>query len=182
MEIKRLFSCVKQRPISETRWNIVKENWPFHYKMANYLCGQSKIVETQFKISHRIFATEEKLFKWKKSVSPSCKRCGELDDLYHHFFSCKLVWDFWLKVDAWVISKIETRFPVTKDEFLLGIYNDIDNPVINFVNLVFLLGKDFISESKENISFFIFTSNLEDKLRYFIQSNKKRLPMLNYLD
>ena len=88
-----------------------------------------------------------------------------------------------MKVDAWLTSKIETKFPVSKDELLLGIYNELDNPVINFVNLVFLLGKDFIRSCKDcDVNFFIFVSNLEENLRYFIQSNAKRLPMLDFLE
>ena len=89
---------------------------------------------------------------------PLCNYCKSLDDIYHYFHSCPRVWAFWEKVDAWILAKIETRFDVSKEELLIGILNENDDPVLNFVNLVYLIGKDYIRRKETMILIFLYLS------------------------
>lgn len=70
----------------------------------------------------------------------NCIRCPFRDDLFHFFFECHVVKNFWDTLATWIDGKEGIReFPedLTEDEFLLGIVDrEGDYSLINYVILL----------------------------------------------
>jgi hypothetical protein len=73
-------SKIAERPTSENTWEekvglgFTNEQWDNTYTYPYKLTKNTRILEFQFKITHRILACKEKLCKWKIKDSEICDR------------------------------------------------------------------------------------------------------------
>jgi tRNA U34 2-thiouridine synthase MnmA/TrmU len=92
---KGIYSKILQKkvlpPKSSHKWNDDVNREP-HWaviakcKIKNQL--EVKIAEFNFKLLHKILATNENLFKWQKTHSPNCIYCNNVIHMDKH-----LLWD-----------------------------------------------------------------------------------------
>ena len=79
-----LASKISQRPTSETTWQkyfnppLTEELWHLIYTMTNGITFDSKLINFQFKITHRIIACGYQLKKWKINESDICPICHRI--------------------------------------------------------------------------------------------------------
>ena len=118
-------------------------------------------ITLQFKILHRVYACNYKLFQWKIKDSPECFVCQQIDNLEHYFFYCHNTKCFWNQVDKWLCNLFSMSVNLTVLEVLLGVVTFDTNYYA--VNYVILMGKYFICKSKKKQKdyFFIIFNNSE---------------------
>lgn len=97
------------------------------------------------KIFYRIIPCRVYLYRLKVVDSESCVLCAERDDIFHFFFECPSVNDFWDSLATWMGGREGIpEFPqdLTEEEFLLGILErEGDQSLINYI---FLFAKFYI--------------------------------------
>ena len=76
---KYLITCTNQTPTSQSKWIeyypfLEKADWQSIYTLVSKLTKHSLLVTFQFKILHRIFNCNYKLFVWGIKSSPACSR------------------------------------------------------------------------------------------------------------
>lgn len=75
----------------------------------------------------------------------ACFRCAEPDDLFHFFFECPCVKDFWDSLATWMGGMEGVgEFPedLTEEEFLLGIVNRSGD--FSLINYIILCAKFYV--------------------------------------
>lgn len=148
---------------SNTKWR----SWSLlPYKISHEVQLQS----FAWKIMYRIIPNRVFLHRLKVVESEDCPRCARRDDLFHFFFECGQVKDFWDSLATWMggMQGIP-EFPndLTEEEFLLGITDrqgdySLTNYIIFFAKFyiykmtVFGLGEpdlmQFLLELKSRLS------------------------------
>ena len=119
------------------------------YSLPSKIVKDSYLISFQFKIIHRIFNCNYKLFVWKIKESPQCPICQHIDNLEHYFYYCESSKLFWVQVETWLKEKLLVNFDFTVLEILLGAIN-IDKRLFHTINYIILHGKYFIKECKKN--------------------------------
>ena len=149
---KYLISYTNQAPTSQSKWIeyypfLEKADWQSIFTLVSKLTKHSLFATFQFKILHRIFNCNYKLFLWGIKSSPACSRCGLTDNLEHFFYYCHKVQNFWCEIQDWMASiSIAVKFTVL--EVLLG-YIHYDKSLFHCVNYTVLMGKHFINISRD---------------------------------
>ena len=149
---KYLISYTNQAPTSESTWIeyypfLEKADWQSIYTLVSKLTKHSLFATFQFKILHRIFSCNYKLFLWGIKSSPACSTCGLTDNLEHFFYYCHKVQHFWCEIQDWMASiSIAVKFTVL--EVLLG-YIHYDKSLFHCVNYTVLMGKHFMNTSRD---------------------------------
>ena len=159
--------CVKAMysiPTSQHKWVeyypfLEMTDWEKIYLLPSKLVSNSFLINLQFKIIHRFFNCNYKLYIWKIKDSSDCKLCSSIDNLEHYFFYCHFVRHFWDQVENWLFSNFEIRLKLTVLEVLLGINTFVKHLYIP-INYILLIGKYFIYKCKNNDRELFFNSFL----------------------
>ena len=91
-------SCIENwnRRIPGTEVSL--EEWKQIFCLPKDTIRETRVLEVQFKILHRCYATRSKVNKWDASVSPLCTVCKEKANIVHDFYTCPHVQTFWQKI------------------------------------------------------------------------------------
>ena len=168
-------------PSSQNKWVeyypfLEKVKWTQIYTLPSKIVKDSYLISFQFKIIHRIFNCNYKLFVWKIKQSPQCPICEHIDNLEHYFYYCESSKLFWVQVEAWLKEKLLVNFNFTVLEILLGVIN-IDKSLFYTINYIILRGKYFIKECKKNekeLSLYRYMYLLKDRLNIDIVLHKNQ--------
>jgi hypothetical protein len=84
-------SKIEQPPPSQNRWieeipEILKEDWSCNYEIAKIKTPDTKLQSFQFKILHRILATNSKLFHYGIKENDLCTFCSIEKEVYCIWF------------------------------------------------------------------------------------------------
>ena len=117
-------SRIGLNPSSQNKWVeyypfLKKANWSQIYSLPLKIVKDSYLISFQFKIIHRIFNCNYKLFVWKIKESPQCPICQYTDNLEYYFYYCESSKFFWVQVEAWLKEKLLVNFNFTVLEILL---------------------------------------------------------------
>ena len=102
----------------------------------------------QFKILHRVFSCNYKLFSWNIKTSPKCDACQTVDNLEHYFYYCSDVEHFWTQVDNWLSNIIASKVKLMVLEVLLGFLN-FDSNFYYSINYVIIIAKFYLNKAKK---------------------------------
>ena len=172
-QIYRYFlSQGKTTPTSQNKWIeyypfLETLEWKNVYLLPSKIVQDTYLITLQFKILHRVFACNYKLFIWKIKDTPNCTVCDKIDNLEHYFYYCTDTYNFWRQVQKWLCHLLSYYLSLTILEVLLGVIN-CDPRYYYIINYVIIIGKYYISQSKKkqkDISFFNFLHTLKQKLR-----------------
>ena len=106
---------------------------------------EAKFSEFNFKIFNGILATNNKLFKWKRSDTKSCIYCECEDHTSQHLLvECKHVSPLWQKLHAYFNGVINWQAIVTGKTF-----SSIQNTIVTI--LCYLVYKKFTIERTQNV-------------------------------
>ena len=108
----------------------------------------------QFRLLHRILATNTFLHKIGIVTSNLCSFCKrDPETISHLFYQCPIISNFWMNVSQWLKDKCEhiDSLDFRKDEIIFGITNK--NKADLTLNFIILSGKEYIYKcrTKQNI-------------------------------
>ena len=140
------------------------KTWKNIYTLAKYLTQDTKLVEFQFKIIHRVYATDSYVAKFDETVNETCTKCDQINNIPHFFVDCIKVQQFWLDFKGW-INNIEGKIIDLKTiDIIFGIIQTCTFRI----NFLLLHAKWWIHvnrEQKQNILFLPFLSYIK-KIMY----------------
>ena len=107
------------------------------YSLPYKVTTNPKLRDLQYRICTFIYNTNVILKRKKIKDSALCELCKTKDqDVYHLFFDCKIISDFWLKVTNYFNLKMNLNFDLSRKDVILG------NPTFpKILNFVILIGK-----------------------------------------
>ena len=149
-----VFSKNKQKPISERKWNVelnLPENfkWNQFHKLTQHITLDTNLKYFQYKLVHRILATNTFLTKIGIKNNKKCSFCKLFDEtLSHLFIECDIVQNFWKSVLDWVKSKCShmQNFNLSSLDIILGIIEKMQGS--DTLNYIFLVVKKYIYNSR----------------------------------
>ena len=113
----------------------------------NYLITKhTKILDTQYRITHRFYHTQNQLFKWQLSAGSECIHCGQIDSLEHHFVLCERKKIFWETLKIWKRQITNIDVNETSTDILIGIHNPNNDLIISFLNFINLCAKTYMGK------------------------------------
>ena len=102
-----------------------------------------KVTIFQYKIIHNFLYTNCILYKMKKSRSPHCPFCTNVDQTVSHLFvSCPCASSFWSEFTKWYQSISKKTLNHSKNEVLYGVFNDWSS--CSTLNHLILIVKYFV--------------------------------------
>ena len=107
------------------------------YSLPYKVTTNPKLRDLQYRICTSIYNTNVILKRKKIKDSALCELCKTKDqDVYHLFFNCEIISDFWLKVTNYFNLKMNSSFDLSRKDVILG------NPTFpKILNFVILIGK-----------------------------------------
>ena len=163
-----------KRPISEASWqdsaglDLTDQEWEGVYMRHKTLTRDSKLIEFNFKITHKILACKQALLIWKIKNNDICDHCNlETDTIEHHLVTCQKLSSFWSSVAKWWKTIAGVTFPCLEHEILFGLQNADKDWFYRRLNHIFL-----------NASYYIYVAKLKEVqpcLFEFLQQLKNRL-------
>ena len=144
-------SCVDIPTTPLIKWNvyfhggITQDLFLDSFKIISHMSLSSETQYFQFRLLHRILATNETLFGWKLIDSDICSFCEEeIETLCHIFLECEVVKIFWCQLKSWINKKLNVNIPITNIEIIFGT-NNMD---LIFVDNLYILAKQYIYKSR----------------------------------
>ena len=110
--------------------------------MPFIVTNNTKLQWLQYRINHRILATNSFLFKIKVVENPYCTFCHEeLETIEHLLWNCEITQNFIEDIENWFLTN-GISIPFTRINFIFG---DCSMAVKgNVINLIFLRIKQYI--------------------------------------
>ena len=85
--------------------------WKHLFILARSISLNTKLIEFQFKILHRVYPTDSYVSNFDRTVSKTCRHCHVDSNIPHLFVDCIKVNDFWKALQIW-IHNIDQLLPV----------------------------------------------------------------------
>ena len=162
-------------PKSQIKWNGIFEtenlDWCQIYKIPAKSCRNTKLHWFQYRLLHRILATNDLLLKCgitEDSLCTFCKRVPE--KIEHLFWYCNVVMEFWENIENWIYEKNQYLVNIDKKRALFGICNQSEfSKPINYILILtrFYIYKCRINNKGLNIAEWV------KELKFFIHIEKK---------
>ena len=115
---KKHFKMVQTTPIQI--WGITME---IDFYASIKMDLNTKLREFQFKIIHRIYASDSFVSHFDKSVSKNCIHCKVKNCLVHCLAECQQVKHLWSDFLIWYNNVHETNLCLTSKEIIFGLEN-----------------------------------------------------------
>ena len=102
-----LYKRVNIQPTCIAKWNeyysisFHDTQWKQIFNMPFTLSKNTKLQEFQYKIIHRVYASDSYVANFDKNVSKMCKQCNIKNDIIHTFVTCSNVEIFWTEFETW---------------------------------------------------------------------------------
>ena len=100
----------------------MNKEWETVFILAKTITKYTKIIELQFKIVHRIYASDSYVSNFDETVDYMCSLCNAPNNIVHCFAECIRVKQFWSEIQNY-IKEIE-RIPdlkITTSNIIFGI-------------------------------------------------------------
>ena len=148
--VKKLYRI----PTSQNKWIeyypfLEQLNWKNIYLLPTKIVKNTNLISLQYKILHRVFKCNYKLFLWGVKDSSACIECNMTDNVEHYSYYCDTVKKFWDKIEIWVNNMFPVAVNFATLDILLGCQNP-DKMYFYAINLILLYGKYFIHKCKLN--------------------------------
>ena len=141
-----------EKPKSEGKWNTELSladniNWD-RINMNIFFCTKdTRLVWFQYRILHRILATNKFLFMIRIADNPNCSFCKtEVESLKHLFYDCTKVREIWNNLHIWLTihATSDFTFDLVAEDILLGKVGK----KFNLLNLIITIVKYYIYSQK----------------------------------
>ena len=128
-------------------------SWDKIYRVVHFFVKEPYFQSFQYKVLNRIINCKQNLHKWKIKDCPNCTNCREEDTIEHHLFQCIDSNKFWTDFRKWIIQTFQIRvdkYTVCEIIFGYGLKEPKMCQIDLVHNMLILLGKWFINQSKTN--------------------------------
>lgn len=139
-------------PVAQRKWQNeltlpMGSQWNEIYILPYKITKDTNLQWFQYRIIHRIIATNTFLFKIGIKDNDKCTFCNtEAESLLHLFWNCTYTQTFWRELEEWLKQECNhTDLSLTKENIIFGISNNKKDVILN---LIILLGKRFIYKMK----------------------------------
>ena len=146
----KILNCSKHTLLCEQKWNIMSAknyNWKVIHQTPFKTTKSSKLQWFQYRIIHRILATNDFLHKIKKKENDKCTFCKVVKETIEHvFWSCPISAQLWEDLNNWIFQQTNLELPINFDFVLFGF---LQKSQMNYVrNIIILLSKYYIYKTK----------------------------------
>ena len=133
----KLIESIQATPSCISSWcdnyqiNMSQEQWKSIFLLPKQLTTNTKVLEMQLKIAHKIYATDSFVSNFDDTVTKECKTCNVKNNIIHWFFECSLLKHFlrlfqnWLNLNVNIDMKLECLtmlFGYSNDKMFLANY------------------------------------------------------------
>ena len=127
---------------------VTEEDWKKIFTLPKILTKETKLIELQQKITHRILPTNKWLFKCNLSDVTTCSFCHiHQESIEHLLWECIVSKNIWLKLGTWLKDLNQNNNTPTIIDATIGNPN---RPF--FISHLFLITKQYLYKSKLNNS------------------------------
>ena len=140
-EISETFKKNNSEPIAQRRFtenglNFDKHHWKRIYSLPYKCTLDTSLHWLQYRILHRILATNTLPFKMNIVQSDICSFCGtERETLEHLFYDCYIVKEFLSDICQWFSENLNLPLTIDKKTILFGLPLKKTNKIFNWVLL-----------------------------------------------
>ena len=125
--------------------------WEMFYTIPFHSVKDASLVWFQYRILHRILATNKFLHMIHYIDSDICSFCNTYPEtLQHLFFKCDNVYNLWKEVKSWILSKTGIQINFSKDIVMFGMANNKNSTFINWLTI--------------NIKYYIYNMKIQKKM------------------
>ena len=125
--------------------------WEMFYTIPFHSVKDASLVWFQYRILHRILATNKFLHMIHYIDSDICSFCNTYPEtLQHLFFKCDNVYNLWKEVKSWILSKTGIQINFSKDIVMFGMVNNKNSTFINWLTI--------------NIKYYIYNMKIQKKM------------------
>lgn len=129
-------------PTSQSKWeglgyDFSQEQWKVNYTISFKCCQETAVQWLQYRILHRILATNSLLQKLKKINSNLCTFCNNhCETIEHLFFQCSYTSKIWDCLQKVLHDKFKKIIPLDKRTIIFGTENaNQENKIVNWLIL-----------------------------------------------
>ena len=137
-----------------------KSKWKYYFTLAKHTTCNTKIIEFQFKILHRVYASNSYVSNFDNSVKKICQLCNIEDNIVHLFVDCKRVKQFWLEFKTFLTACLDNTISLTTIEIIFGKFG-LKYTAVNFC-ILYAKWYIHLNKDKDLISFQSFKSYLRN--------------------
>ena len=120
--------------------NFSNKYWQRHYIIPFKVTNDTKLQWLQYRIFHRILATNSYLLKINYIDSELCTFCNtESETIIHLFWECQYVHIIWVEFIRWVNTRSRRNLSLCEKDAILGICEASD-----IINLLIILLKSYV--------------------------------------
>ena len=103
-----------------------KWKWKYIFTLTKLITCHTKLREFQFKIIHRVYATNSYVSNFDNSVHKICQSCDVDDNIVHLFVDCKKVRKFWIEFKELITTSLQKPFSLSTQEIIFGKFGAMD--------------------------------------------------------
>ena len=156
----------------ESKWTITlnqaRIRWKDIYISNFHFSKENRLLWFQYRMTHRILATNELLYKYRIKSDPFCEYCKhETETLEHLFFYCEQVHKLW--TDLTKLIRDETRFEITITANSVLLLNNKMKCAAS--NLIIVLTKIYIYR-KRFLDMRLHINELKKEIAYYCELEK----------
>lgn len=161
-------------PTSQPKWDQAFENthlnWKQIYSIPAKCCQNTKMHWFQYRIIHRIIATNDLLMKMNIRQGNLCTFCNlEQEKIEHLFWHCNVVNEFWDIINQWIFEKTNHMINIDKHRAIFGIPNTLR--AMQPINYILILTRYYIYTCRVNSSNPVFV-NWKNTVNKFLETEK----------
>ena len=113
-----------------------REDWQKIFMLPKQCVRDTRIIEMQYKILHRCYATESIICKWDSSVLSTCDKCQKKANILHNFYSCPDIKQFWCEIEDTVVDNLKlSPVNLSVSDVIFGRYVGVKNELLNHMLL-----------------------------------------------
>ena len=151
----KLQSFKEQEPTCIQSWNqrlnaqITPDDWAYIFTLPKLTVCDTKVIELQFKILHRFYATNSIISKWDETKNANCRVCKQKANILHNFVTCTEVHAFWEQLTQEFIKlNIDNTRHISNEDILFGRYiqakYDLFNHAVMYAK--YYIHKQFVAD------------------------------------
>ena len=160
----KIQSSKEQDPSCIKAWNerldihLNQDDWTYIFTLPKSTLCDTKLIELQFKILHRCYATNSIISKWDDTKYEFCKVCKQKANIQHNFVTCTEVHSFWQQLKhEFVRHNIDTSLQISEQDILFGRYIQAKYDLFNHavMHAKYYIHKQFINDKRLSIKNFL---------------------------
>ena len=124
-----------------------QDEWNSIFQLPWLITSNRKLVELQFKIIHKVYASDSHVNHFDKTIMADCTFCKVKNNTVHFFFYCVKAKQFWLDLNEWLKELYQER-TINLNNVLFGVINN-DDRTVRIYNYCILQAKWYFHKERK---------------------------------